>query len=213
MPLHDMTASLSARLRASLVLLAAAAAAPTVALADDTPWLVRVRAVQLDSADKDTTGLGLSIDDKVIPEVDVSYFFTPSFAVELVLTSPQKLSLNANGAGIGTLKALPPTLTAQYHVTGFGAFKPYVGAGLNLTRFSDVRFDPAVQAALQPSVDRTSVGWALQAGLDWTVGPNVVVNIDVKKVRIRTDVTSAGTTVGEFRVDPWLFGVGAGWTF
>lgn len=214
MPLHDMTASLSARLRASLILLAAAAAAaPTVAFADETPWLVRVRAVQLDSADKDSTGLGLSIDNKVIPEVDVSYFFTPSFAVELVLTSPQKLSLNSNGSEIGTLKVLPPTLTAQYHVTGLGAFKPYVGAGLNVTRFSDVTFNPAVQAALQPSVDKTSVGWALQAGLDWTVAPNVVLNVDVKKVQIRTDVKSAGATVGEFRVDPWLFGVGAGWKF
>lgn len=53
------------------------------------PWLVRARAVNLDSANKDSTGLGLSVNDKVIPEVDVSYFFTPNIAAELVLTVPQ----------------------------------------------------------------------------------------------------------------------------
>ncbi len=30
---------------------------------------------------------------------------------------------------------LPPTLTLQYHFTDFGAFKPYVGAGVNYTVF------------------------------------------------------------------------------
>ena len=51
---------------------------------------MRARAVNLDSANKDSTGLGLSVNDKVIPEVDVSYFFTPNIAAELVLTVPQK---------------------------------------------------------------------------------------------------------------------------
>ena len=42
---------------------------------------------------------------------------------------------------------------------------------------------------------------------------NVVVNVDVKKVQIRTDVKSSGTKIGDFRVDPWLLGVGVGWRF
>ncbi len=44
-----------------------------------------------------------------------------------------------DGTKIGTLKHLPPTLLAQYHFTNFGAFKPYVGAGINYTRFSSVK--------------------------------------------------------------------------
>lgn len=70
------------------------------------PWLVRARAVNLDSANKDSTGLGLSVNDKVIPEVDVSYFFTPNIAAELVLTVPQKHDLSSSvlGGKIGTLK-------------------------------------------------------------------------------------------------------------
>ena len=178
------------------------------------PWMVRVRAVNLDSANKDSTGLGLSINNKWMPEVDVSYFFTPNFAAELVLTYPQKHDLRANGLGqIGTLKHLPPTLLAQYHFTNFGAFKPYVGAGINYTRFSSVNFNPAVQAALSPSIKKNSFGGALQIGFDWALDKNWSVNFDVKKVFIETDVSAAGTKVGTFKVNPVLVGVGLGYRF
>lgn len=197
----------------STLLLALAAPFAVQAQAVDSPWLVRVRAVNLDSANKDSTGLGLSINDKVLPEIDFSYFVTPQFAVELILTYPQKQKIRSNGVEIGTLKHLPPTLTAQYHFTDFGAFKPYVGAGVNYTRFSNVNFNPAVAAALQPSVDKNSWGFALQAGMDYEVSKNLYVNFDVKKVQIRTDVSSFGTKVGEFRVDPWLIGLGIGRRF
>src|SRR6218665_3211927 len=85
------------------------------AQAQEGPWLVRVRALHLDSANKDSTGLGLSIDNKTFPEVDFSYFFTPNLAAELILTYPQKQTLSSNGSEIGSLKHLPPTLRAQYH--------------------------------------------------------------------------------------------------
>jgi outer membrane protein len=177
-------------------------------------WMVRARAVNLDSANKDSTGLGLSINDKVIPEVDVSYFFTPNIAAELILTYPQKHDLRANGLGkIGSLKHLPPTLLAQYHFTNFGAFKPYVGAGINYTRFSSVNFNPAVQAALNPSIKKNSFGGALQIGFDYALDKNWSVNFDVKKVFIETDVSAAGTKVGTFKVNPVLVGVGLGYRF
>jgi outer membrane protein len=193
--------------------IAASAALPVASQAQDAPWLVRVRAVYLDSANKDSTGLGLEINNKVIPEFDISYFFTPQIAAELVLTYPQKHDISAGGTDIGTLKHLPPTLTLQYHFTQYGAFKPYVGAGINYTHFSDVEFNPAVQAALQPTVDSNSFGFALQAGADYEVSKNVYLNFDVKKVQIRTDVMSFGTKAGEFRVDPWLVGFGVGMRF
>lgn len=177
-------------------------------------WMVRARAVNLDSANKDSTGLGLSINDKVIPEVDISYFFTPNIAAELILTYPQKHDLRAAGLGkIGSLKHLPPSLLLQYHFTNFGGFKPYVGAGINYTHFSSVRFAPAVQAALNPSIDKSSWGGALQVGVDVPLSKNLYLNLDVKKVFIKTDVFSAGTNVGTFKVNPVLVGVGLGWRF
>ena len=195
------------------LLLAGGAVLPFASQAQDAPWLVRVRAVDLESANKDSTGLDLSINNKVIPEIDFSYFFTPQIAAELVLTYPQKQTIRAGGAEIGSLKHLPPTLTAQYHFTTLGAFKPYVGAGLNYTRFSSVRFDPAVQTALQPSLKKNSFGLALQVGFDYEFIKNTYFNVDVKKVQIRTDVSSFGAQVGTFKVDPWLVGVGIGRLF
>lgn len=183
------------------------------AQATDAPWLVRLRAVDFQSANKDSTGLDLTINDKVIPGVDISYFLTPQIAVELVLTYPQKQTIRSNGTDIGSLKHLPPTLTAQYHFTSFGAFEPYVGAGLNYTRFSSVRFDPAVQTARQPSLSKNSVGLMVQVGFDYEFIKNTYFNVDAKKVQIRTDVSSAGTEVGTFEVDPWLIGVGIGRRF
>lgn len=183
------------------------------AQATDAPWLVRLRAVDFQSANKDSTGLDLTINDKVIPGVDISYFLTPQIAVELVLTYPQKQTIRSNGTDIGSLKHLPPTLTAQYHFTSFGAFKPYVGAGLNYTRFSSVRFDPAVQTARQPSLSKNNVGLVVQVGFDYEFIKNTYFNVDAKKVQIRTDVSSAGTEVGTFEVDPWLIGVGIGRRF
>ena len=179
----------------------------------DGKWMVRARAVHLDSANKDSTPLDLSVNNKVIPELDISYFFTPNFAAELILTYPQKHDVRAGGAKIGSLKHLPPTLLAQYHFTQLGAFKPYVGAGINYTRFSSVEFDPAVDAALNPSVKKNSFGPALQIGFDYALDKNWSINFDVKKVYIKTDVRSFGTKVGTFKVDPVLVGVGVGYRF
>jgi len=183
------------------------------AAAQESPWLVRVRAVNIDSSDKDSTGLGLSLSNKTIPEVDISYFLTPNIAFELILTYPQKHTLKAGGAEIGTLKHLPPTLSAQYHFSPTSTFRPYVGAGINYTHFSSVNFNPAVVAALQPSIKKNSVGLSLQVGADVELSKNLYLNLDIKKVQLGTKVYSKGTEVGKFKVDPVLFGLGLGFRF
>ena len=173
------------------------------------PWLVRARAVHLDSANKDSTGLGLAINNKWMPEFDISYFLNPNVAVELVLTVPQKHTLSAGGTAIGSFKHLPPTLTAQYHFSqvGAGNFKPYVGAGINYTRFSAVSLPAGVD------IKRSSWGPALQVGVDIPLGKQLSLNFDLKKVYIRTDVSAGGAKIGTFKADPMLFGVGLGWRF
>ncbi len=193
---------------AAAVLCTLASGAALAQQATEGPWMVRARAVYLDSANGDSTGLGLSVNNKWIPEVDVSYFFNKNMAVELVLTVPQKHTLHSSalGADIGTLKHLPPTLMGQYHFDASG-FKPYVGAGVNYTRFSSVNLPAGVD------IDRNSWGPALQAGVDIPLSGNMYLNFDVKKVYIRTDVSIAGVNKGTFKVDPVLVGVGLGWRF
>ena len=175
----------------------------------DGPWLVRARAVYLQANNNDSSGLGLSINNKVIPEVDVTYFFTPNLATELILTVPQQQNVHSNtlAADIGTLKHLPPTLMFQYHVQADG-FKPYVGLGVNFTQFSDVNL--TVNGA---DVSRTSTGLAFQMGVDVPITKNISFNVDVKQLSLSTDVYLNGSRLGTYHIDPTLFGVGVGYRF
>lgn len=194
--------------RLTLALAATASLAlPPAAQAQEGPWHVRVRALNLDPANDDSTGLDLTVNSKVFPEVDISYFFSPEFSAELILTYPQKHTLKAGGTEIGSLKHLPPTLTAQYHFTGLGSFVPYVGAGINYTRFSSVDLPDGV------SIKKDSWGAAVQVGVDVPIDKTLSFNFDVKKVQIATDVSAGGAPLGEFKVDPLLVGVGLGWRF
>jgi outer membrane protein len=112
--------------RRSILAVAAFAAALVplaAAQAQDTgTWLVRGRALYLDSVNKGVDGL--SVNNKTFPKVDISYFLSPNLALELVLTYPQKHDIRLEGAGtIGSLKHLPPTLSLQYHFPQAG-FRP-----------------------------------------------------------------------------------------
>ena len=170
------------------------------------PWMVRFRAVNLKSTNTDSTGLGLSINEKTIPEVDISYFYTKNIAFELILTVPQEQNLYTNGTKIGTFNHLPPTVLAQYHFDAPG-FKPYVGVGLNFTLFGGEELPANV------TIDRSSTGGALQVGADIPLSGNMYLNLDVKKVYLGTKVYLNGADRGWFKVDPLLLGVGLGWRF
>lgn len=192
----------------SAVTLAAAALVSNTAFAQikDGSWMVRARAVNLQSANSDSTGLGLSVNDKTIPEVDISYFYSKNLAVELILTVPQKHDLSSKGTKIGSVTHLPPTLLLQYHFDA-GSFKPYVGAGLNYTVFTESELPAGV------SIDKSSIGGALQLGVDIPLSGNMYLNLDVKKAYIGTGVSAGGAKAGDFKVDPLLVGVGVGWRF
>ena len=124
-----------------------------------------------------------------------------------MLTYPQKHDVRLAGVGkIGTLKHLPPTLSVQYHFPLAG-FRPYVGAGLNYTRFSSVDLPAGI------TIDKNSFGLAVGAGVDVPMGGGWLFNFDLKQVQIRTDVTADGASLGTFKVDPLLVSVGLGKRF
>ncbi|MDI9233936.1 OmpW/AlkL family protein [Limnohabitans lacus] len=191
-----------------IVIAALAACGMGAVQAQETPWMVRARAVHLDMSNHDSTGLGLSVNNKTIPEVDVSYFFSPNVAAELILTVPQKQTVSSNGTSIGTFKHLPPTLLMQYHFTGLTGYKPYVGAGINYTDISKVNLLGGAA-----TLDKDSWGGALQAGVDIPLDKNWSLNFDVKKVYIKTRVYAAGVNAGTLKLDPVLVGAGIGYRF
>lgn len=113
--------------------------------AEQGDWLVRIRAIDIQPRNQSDPISALGVPDNAItlnnkwaPEIDFSYFLMRNVALELILTDPQRHDISLSGAKIGTAKHLPPTLTAQYHFSPEGKLRPYLGAGINYTRFSGV---------------------------------------------------------------------------
>lgn len=187
----------------ALIAVALIAALPASALADN--FMMRVRAIDI-KPDVGSSVPGLDVSSEWVPEVDFTYFMTPNIGVELILATARH-EVTLDGQRLGKLNHLPPTVTVQYHFTPAARVKPYVGAGVNYTRFYNVDL-PGL------TVDSNSFGGALQAGVDIAVGKNGYLNFDVKKIWIDTTVkTAAGTKVTDLDIDPLVVGIGYGFRF
>jgi len=199
----------STLLTAALIATTSIAAVPA-AMADDATtsnWMMRVRAVNI-APDVSTspTVAGLDVSSEWTPEVDFTYFLTPNIGMELILgTARHEVTLN--GASLGKLNHLPPTLTLQYHFMPASTFKPYVGAGLNYTAFYNVDLAPGL------TVGDNSFGGALQAGVDIAISKNGYINLDVKKIWIDTEVKAGGVKLTDLGIDPVVWGIGYGFRF
>jgi len=209
------------RLKSLVVAMAAVASlAPISSQAQSTdnsnPWMVRVRAVDL-IWNNGQTGIAqtqnLKAKNQVIPEFDVSYFFTKNIAAELVLTYPQQVTINNNSGTAGKITALPPSLLLQYHFTDLGAFKPYVGAGVNYTLFSNRQNFPAYGNTVQ--VEPSSFGAVGQVGMDYFFDKNWGLNVDVKYATMATNVqaVAGGANLGKLTLNPWMPAVGVTYKF
>jgi len=207
------------------------AALPAHGQAPEGNWMVRLRAVNLAMDNKATEGQGtvvtaaalpangITASDKLIPEVDISYFFTKNIAAELILTVPQKHDVNITkgvaAEKIGTFKHLPPTLLLQYHFMPDAKFRPYLGLGFNYTKISSVNLRSSNAAIGQLSLESSSTGLAYQAGFDVKLDKNLYLNFDIKKIYIQSDViqNNNGQKISTLKLDPLAVGVGLGWKF
>jgi outer membrane protein len=196
--------------RTRLIAVAVACAAASSAFAGD--FMVRGRVLQLDPANDGTgTAAAVSANSKLIWEIDASYFFTPNVAVEVIATTPQKHSVYLSGNRIGTLRHLPPTVTLQYHFAPTNpTVRPYIGAGLNYTRFSAVNLNVG---GTPVTLDKSSWGYAFQIGADFPITQNLSFNVDFKKIDINADAKLGGTPIGTVKIDPAVFGIGIGYRF
>ena len=187
-------------------LLAAALALPATASAQN--WLVRARAIDIAPNVSSSVG-GLDVDDAWTGELDFSYFFTKNVAVELILATA-KHEVTLNGQSLGKVGVLPPTITLQYHFTDLGAFKPYVGGGLNITYF----YDNGLRLGNTPlQINSTSTNGALQAGFDYEFKKNWYFNFDYKYIWLSTPVSANGVKITDLKIDPSVWGIGLGYRF
>ncbi len=224
-----------------LVLALAAAFAPVLAQAEAGDWVVRARIVDV-SPNEDSNlgktvnknvapvmspGAELSVDNNLIPELDISYYVTKNVAAELILALGTRHDVSVKGdslatvgnQNLGSVNALPPTLTAQWHFNPDQTFDPYVGAGINYTNMLDrnLKFSKGALAGTKIKVDSDSWGYALQAGLDVNLKDGWLINADVKYVTISTDVKANlggnWTKIDSLDINPWVIGVGIGKKF
>lgn len=180
--------------------------------------LVRLRGIGfMTDTDGTTDALGgsASTTNDYVPELDFTYFFTKNISAELILaTTKHKVKVKDSTGGdlnLGTVWALPPVLTLQYHFNPDGKWKPYIGAGINYTITYKHGTGPSVQNVSYSD----EFGYAFQAGIDYQIDNKWSVNFDLKKVFVSTDIKANGGAVNAkgTDLDPWVIGIGVGYTF
>ena len=176
---------------------------------DYSKWQIRFRILSvIPSPSDDIDGVDVDISTTFTPEFDFIYFFNRNIAAELILATSKHDVEIENGADLGHVWLLPPTLNLQYHFYA-DDFKPYVGAGINYTIFygvdggdlDDIDYDSAI-------------GFSLQAGVDYNLNEKWFLNLDVKKLFLETDVTPKGASESsKVGIDPLIVGFGLGMKF
>ena len=160
-------------------------------------------------------GADAEVSTQWIPSATLTYFLTDNIAADLFCcfsTHDVEGRGALAGADLGDTWIFPPIVTLQYHFTGLGGIKPYVGAGVQYIHFFDEGTSPTLGGA-QLDID-DAWGFVLQAGFDVEMGGGWYMNADVKKSFIDLDASWQGTGVtAEVELNPWIISAGIGYRF
>jgi outer membrane protein len=198
---------------------AAALAAPVAAHAEKGDWLFRIGLSQVNPDETNLeTALGdVVVDSDISPTFNVSYFLTDHISTELLAAWPftHGLDLKTGAPGddktrIGSVDHLPPTLSLNWHFNPNGTFRPYIGAGVNYTMFSNEETRSPLGGASLKLDD--SIGAAGQVGVDIGSG-NWFANLNVRYIQIESDAQLNGSDIGTVEINPWVYGVHVGYKF
>jgi outer membrane protein W/outer membrane protein OmpA-like peptidoglycan-associated protein len=205
-------------------------------MAGQGDWLFRAGASVLDpkGGNLEDPQLGkLEADDAISPAGSVAYMLTDHIATELWLAWPFQHDLNfktptGGVTGVGDVELFPPTLSLQYHFNPEGRVQPYLGAGVNYTKFSSEHLDNeglGLPTGSELDLD-DSWGAAAQAGVNFTMRERWFLSLDVRWLDVDSDariklgsgpsavppnlkIFSADGQKAE--VDPWAYGVYIGY--
>lgn len=163
-------------------------------------------------------GSWASTNDTVIPSLTLTYYLNKNLALELFCCF-DKVHVQGEGgiAGFGDIAStwiFPPILTAQYHFDGMGAFRPYLGVGVEYIHYFNSKSEGGLAGTDVHFSD--SWGFALQGGVDYDLGNGLSLGLDVKKVWEDTKVTwrTAGTeVVAKHDIDPLFITANIGYRF
>lgn len=163
-------------------------------------------------------GLGLNSDTQL--GITGTYMLTERFGIELLAATPfeHDIELNANGATVGEVKHLPPTINAQYYfMPSSSPLQVFAGAGVNYTWTLDEDLNSTGRAAGLSGLDiDNSVGLSAEIGLDYAIDERWLVNATVWYIDLSVDVSAdAGNSRVEddLDIDPFVYMVGIGYRF
>ena len=203
---------------------AAALAIPQVASAEKGDWLFRVGMSQVNPKKENldvnlnpvVPGAGQAfvvVDSDLSPTFNVTYMITDHIGTELLAAWPFTHGIDAklysgSDLRVGNVDHLPPTLSLQWHFNPNGMIRPYIGAGINYTLFSEEETRGAL-ADYDLKLD-DSFGPAGQVGVD--IGSDKwFVNFDVRYIDIDADAELDGLDIGTVEIDPFVYGIHVGY--
>lgn len=148
---------------------------------------------------------GLSVGSDVKPTITGEYFFTDKLGLEVLASWPFEHDISLSGVGrVATTKHLPPTVSLQYHF-GEGRVKPFIGAGINYTKFFSEKGTGALSGVSVELDD--SFGLAAHAGIDFGLTGNSAIRVDARWMDIDTEAKVGGANLGTVNIDPTIYGV------
>jgi outer membrane protein len=207
----------------SLALAAALACTAFAAGAQDNVVKVGITYYQTHSRTDGISGIGVPAGaDADVGNATTAIFvyerlLTPNVGLEFVLGVPPRLKAKATGSvaflgdDVLSAKNVAPTLLLNYHFfTPADALRPYLGAGVNYTRFTGVK------SSLAPDVKMgSSTGLALQAGLNYAISKDWGLFASIARLNVKSKVVAVGQTVLTTTVDfrPLVYSAGLSYQF
>jgi len=200
---------------ASLALLAAAAASSPVFAQSTGDWTLGVGVHVVDpksnGGNLDATALGLGplpttrVDSDLRPTITGEYFIRDGLGIEVLAALPFQHKIKIDGVGkVGSTKQLPPVVSLQYHFNTGSKVSPFIGLGVNYTKF----FNERTQGALARTKLKLDASWGLagHVGVDIQLNPRYALRLDARYVDISSDVRVNGLKVGKADIDPLVYG-------
>ena len=140
----------------------------------------------------------------------------PNLGIELVLGVPP--TIKAKGAGtvaflgeVLSAKNVAPTVLINYHFGDAGnALRPYVGIGVNYTRFTDAKTPYGWKVSLSDSW-----GLAAQVGVDYALGSQWGLFASIGTAQVKSDLVAVGASVLRSTIDfrPVTYAAGVAYKF
>lgn len=150
--------------------------------------------------------------------ITIRYMWKESVGLELLASTPFSHEITADTGALdlgrisaGDTKHLPPTFSVLWFPASASSnFQPYLGLGLNYTRF----FSEGVSSTLQGVLGDgslgldDSLGLSFSAGFDYNFSDKLGVNLAVRKIDIDTNAVfsfSGAELTTDVEIDPVVY--------